>query len=55
MEAMKLFVYLTTVLTAVGCLMLLNEGMFDFYAGWNMLTLGIACYLIAKLSPTKLK
>jgi hypothetical protein len=48
MKFIKYFVLTITIITFVGCLMLLNEGSFDFYSGLNMLTLGLASYGLLK-------
>jgi hypothetical protein len=36
MEFIKWFVYVTTGFMILGCLVLLNEGLFDFYVLWNV-------------------
>ncbi len=48
MKYLKAFVYLTTALSLVGCLALLNEGNFDIYALWNVCALILASYYLAK-------
>lgn len=48
MKAIKYFVWITTAICAIGCLMLLNDGELDLYAVWNMVTLGLASYYMSK-------
>lgn len=48
MKFIKYFVLVTTIITFFGCLVLLNEGTFDFYAFWNMAALACASYALLK-------
>lgn len=46
MKLAKQFVYLTTVLTVIGAVMLLNDGEFDVYGVWNLAGFLVASYLL---------
>jgi hypothetical protein len=48
MKFIKYFVLVTTILTFFGCLILLNDGTFDFYAFWNVVALTLASYALFK-------
>jgi len=48
MKFIKYFVLITTIICAFGCLMLINDGEFDFYTFWAMVTLGLASYGLFK-------
>lgn len=48
MKFIKYFVLTITIISFFGCLVLLNEGSFDFYAFLNMTTLGLASYGLFK-------
>lgn len=48
MKFIKYFVLVTTIISFFGCLVLLNDGTFDFYAFWNMAALTCATYVLFK-------
>ena len=48
MKFIKYFVLVTTIITFFGCLVLLNEGTFDFYSFWNVTALACATYALFK-------
>lgn len=48
MKYIKPFVYLTTAVSIIGGLGLLNDGSFDVYALWNICALLSASYYMSK-------
>jgi hypothetical protein len=48
MKFIKYFVLVTTIISFIGCLGLLNDGEFEFYAFWNIAALGCASYALWK-------
>ena len=48
MKFIKYFTWITTGISILGFLFLLNEGTLDIYGIWNVTTLGLASYYMAK-------
>ena len=48
MKYLKWFVYLTAIITAVGFILLLNDGDLTIYEIWGSTALFVAVYLINK-------